>query len=393
MSRRFRSSRISPTDFERNLIVDQEFGIIEKFFWIPGIIFARSRNVCSFSGFLVACLDVIFTMFYIYITIASFYSAATGSIYSAGHAFINAFANFSGICVRFVVLIKRRHIKKCIDIISKLDNDVLRSNEPKSLKKFLYLCFIIAIILPLSQMALGIIIDDRNKYETMYFFGIPLSKPYNPWIRIAVIIIRTASVLLCRCVSFFAIILCSFIFTRLRIVNQNFTTRLKTNLDMNSSSKFFHDFTVFYGRITKTIEYVEKAMSLISFFLYGYILSCIFSVTSFLVTRTPGPKQCYAILYQLMTLIEVVASFIILSMRAANVNESAVEVKDMIYTLPSKQFDYDPNLTAMLLQLANNFANEICMTGWGLFVINRSFILATAGVVVSYGVILVQLGK
>lgn len=394
MSRRFlRGSRVSSTDFERSLIIDKEFEIIEKFFWIPGIIFTRSRNLCSIQRFLIVCLDVIFTMFYIYITIASFYSAATGSAYSSGYAFINAFSNFSGICIRFVVLIKRRHIKKCIDVISKLDNDILGRKETKSLKKFLYGCFIGAIILPLSQMTLGIITDERNKYETLYLFGIFLEKTLKPWIRIAVIIIRTASVLLCRSVPFFAIILCSFVFTRLRNINQNFMIRLKMNLDMSSPSKLFNDFTFFYGRITKAVEQVEKALSLISFFIYGYILSCIFSVTSFLVTKPPEPTYFSPVLYQIITLVGVVTCFIILSMRAASVNESSVEVKDLIYALPSKEFDFDPNLTATLLQLANNFANEVCMTGWGLFVINRSFILTTAGVVVSYGVILVQLGK
>lgn len=103
-------------------------------------------------------------------------------------------------------------------------------------------------------------------------------------------------------------------------------------------------------------------------------------------------------MYQPMTFVEVVACSIILRMRAASVNESSVEVKDLIHTLPSNEFEqivqtlskFNSNTS---IQLSNNFGNEACIISWRLFLINRSFILTTAGVVRSYGVILTQLGK
>lgn len=393
-----RTSRISPSDYERNVIVDREFQVIEKFFWITGIIFTRSKAFCNVQGFFIACLDTVISLFYMYLTVATFYLAATGSPHaSAGHAIINAISNFSGICVRFVLLLKRRPIRKCIDVISKLDKDVLGLKESKKMRQYLFWCCSFTILIPLLQMFFEMIIGDplngSKKYETLYLFGIPMPKQYDLWVRVLVILVRSASVVLCKSVPFLTVILFTFVFTRLRDINQNFITRLRANVDMSSPTKLFTDYTIFYGRITKTVEQVEKSLSLISFFLYGYILSCVFSVTSYLVTKPHGARDVSAIVYQMVTLVEIVSCFIFISMRAASVNESAVEVKNIIHTLPSRQFDLNPNLTATLLQLANNFANEVCMTGWGLFVINRSFILTTAGVVVSYGVILVQLGK
>lgn len=397
VSRRLpKTSRISPTDSVKNKSIEKEFEIIEKFFWITGIVFNRSKIVCSVYIFFLIMFDILFSLLNIYFIVANFYMAATSSMHSPGYRFINAFANCSSLCVRFVIIFKRRHIRKCIEIISRLGEETLPLKELRSKTRYIFVCCTSAVLLPLAQMIFGIIANNvsnsYNKYETLYFFGMAPPKNSKLWIHGVAIIVRIMHILFCRSLPLLAVILCTFVFSWLKDINKNFLTRLKDNIDRSSSTKLFSDFTTFYRRITKISEQAEKSLSLISFLLYGYILSCTFSVTSFLVTNHGG-TDVTAVIYQLITLVEIVVCFIILSMRAANVNESAVEVKNIIHTLPSKQIDYNPSLTATLLQLANNFGSEICMTGWGLFIINRSFILTTVGVVVSYGVILFQIGK
>ncbi|GIY73648.1 uncharacterized protein CDAR_186581 [Caerostris darwini] len=370
-SRKFsKRERVTVNASEADLSPDKELEIITKFFWFSGIAFYPFDTFLSLKGFLVTCLDVGVSVLSIYFLAATVHFTATLSSHATGHAFISTFANIIGLCIRFIVLKKRRRIRKCSEIISKLNQDMMLAPDTKRTRRFLWIACGLSVLLPVSMMVFSLITDDT-----------------------ACDILASNQRLAVEMSPLLTMILCVFVFTRLRDINRNFLAQLQSSMDMNMPTKLFTDYTKLYGRITKTVEKVEKTFSLISFFLYGYMLSCVFSITSYMITRLPGSSYASGILFQAATFIEIVACFIFLSIRAANVNESAVEVKNLIHSLPAKRFDFNPNLTATLLQLANNFASEVCVTGWGLFMINRGFILTTAGVVVTYGVILVQLGS
>ncbi|GFY71160.1 uncharacterized protein TNIN_383811 [Trichonephila inaurata madagascariensis] len=347
-SRKFsrRRDEVSANSSNVDASEDQELEIISKFFWFSGVAFYIIRYLLQLK--------------------------------------------------RFIVLKKRSRIQRCSEIISKLNRDMLLNPDSKPRRRFLWLGCGLSLIIPILMMTYGMISGNfylsTRKYQSQYFFSDKISKTTSPEWEFFIILLQVINTLLSRCLPLQTMILCVYTFTRLRDINHNFLTQLQKSMDLNMPSKLFSDYTKLYGRITNTVEKVEKTFSLISFFLYGYMLSCVFSITSYMITRS-GTLNVSKVLCQAASFIEIVTCFIFLSVRAAAVNESAVEVKNLIHSLPSKRFDFSPNLTATLLQLANNFASEVCVTGWGLFMINRGFILTTAGVVVTYGVILVQLGS
>ncbi|GFT89935.1 uncharacterized protein TNCV_1666481 [Trichonephila clavipes] len=397
-SRKFsrRRDEVSANSSNVDASEDQELEIIAKFFWFSGVAFSSFDTYFSLKGFLITCFDILASLLSIYFLAAAIYFSTTKRPHATGYTFISAFANLIGLCLRFIVLKKRSRIQKCSEIISKLNRDMLLNPDSKSRRRFLWLGCGLSLIIPISMMTYGMISGNfylsTRKYQALYFFSDKISKTASPEWEFFIILLQVINALLSRCLPLQTMILCVYTFTRLRDINHNFLTQLQKSMDLNMPSKLFSDYTKLYGRITNTVEKVEKTFSLISFFLYGYMLSCVFSITSYMITRS-GTLNVSKVLSQAASFIEIVTCFIFLSVRAAAVNESAVEVKNLIHSLPSKRFDFSPNLTATLLQLANNFASEVCVTGWGLFMINRGFILTTAGVVVTYGVILVQLGS
>ncbi|KAF8770282.1 hypothetical protein HNY73_017831 [Argiope bruennichi] len=388
--------RVSVNDANADAPPDKELQIISNFFWFAGITFSSFDTYFSLKGFSIICFDIISTAWSIYFLAATIFFTATLSPHATGFAFISTFASLINLCIRFIILKKRAQIRRCLQIISKLNADMLITTDSKSFRRFTWLGCSISVLFPMALLSFNLISSglqkSSRKFKALLFFSRSIPDDVTSKSMMLVIFLQIINFLLSRCLPLLTMILCVFVFTRLRDINRNFLAQLQKSMDMNMPTKLFTDYTKLYGRITTTIEKVEETFSLISFFLYGYMLSSVFSITSYMITRLPGTVNTASILQQVATFIEIVTCFIFLSLRAAGVNESAVEVKNLIHSLPAKRFDFNPNLTATLLQLANNFASEVCVTGWGLFMINRGFILTTAGVVVTYGVILVQLG-
>ncbi|XP_071042862.1 gustatory receptor for sugar taste 64f-like [Parasteatoda tepidariorum] len=381
---------------ELEVVEDKEFEAVIKCFLFTGIIFTRSKDQSILKKFIIICLDVMVNCLFVYFMVTSVFRAAIKTNNSPGHAFISGFKNFIGICLRLVILVKRPRILKCSTRIAKLAKDVWLTNECKSLRKYVWIgcgfSFLFPLFMNMGEMFIGGFNKNIRKYQTMYLFLKDPILESKPWLISLILFLRVANILMCNCFPLMVMVICTFVFTRIRDINLSFLENLQKSLDMNLPAKLFSDYTILYGKITNIIEKVEKTYSLISFFLYGYMLSSVFAITSKMVTTSSNSMNAASIIYQIASFFEIVVCFIFLSVRAASVNESAIEVKNVIHSLPAKRFDFSPNLTATLLQLANNFASEVCITGWGLFMINRGFILTTAGVVVTYGVILVQLG-
>ncbi|GBN28865.1 hypothetical protein AVEN_259223-1 [Araneus ventricosus] len=388
--------RVSANDAKSEAPLDKELQIITNFFWFAGITFSSFDTYLSLKGFSIICFDITTTALSIYFLAATIFFTATLSPHATGFAFISTFASLINLCIRFIVMKKRAQIRRCSQIISRLNTDMLIATDSKSFRRFTWLGCSLSVLFPVALLAFSFISGGSHssfkKYMALFFFSKSLPDTVTTKSMMLVTFLQAINVLLSRCLPLLTMILCVFVFTRLRDINGNFLDQLQKSMDMNMPTKLFTDYTKLYGRITTTVERVEETFSLISFFLYGYMLSSVFSITSYMITRLPGTVNTASILQQVATFVEIVTCFIFLSIRAAGVNESAVEVKNLIHSLPAKRFDFNPNLTATLLQLANNFASEVCVTGWGLFMINRGFILTTAGVVVTYGVILVQLG-
>ncbi|GIY02627.1 uncharacterized protein CEXT_647981 [Caerostris extrusa] len=326
---------------EADLSPDKELEIITKFFWFSGIAFYPFNTFLSLKGFLVTCLDVGVSVLSIYFLAATVYFTVTLSSHATGHAFISTFANIIGLCIRFIVLKKRRRIRKCSEIILKLNQDMMLSPDSKRTRRFLWIACGLSVLLPVSMLVFSLTTDNfhrqARKLKALYFFSTSIPESLSTEMTLLVIFLQVVNVLLWRCLPLLTMILCVFVFTRLRDINRNFLAQLQNSMDMNMPTKLFTDYTKLYGRITKTVEKVEKTFSLISFFLYGYMLSCVFSITSYMITRLPGSSYASGILFQAATFIEIVACFIFLSIRAANVNESAVEVKNLIHSLPAKK--------------------------------------------------------
>lgn len=88
--------------------------------------------------------------------------------------------------------------------------------------------------------------------------------------------------------------------------------------------------------------------------------------------------------------LNLVLFYMVLSVSIAKVGETVQKMRSYIL---QKSDCLTPNESAVLFINIRELTLNINLTGWGVFTINRNFILASAGAVISYGVVLAQLSN
>lgn len=199
----------------------------------------------------------------------------------------------------------------------------------------------------------------------------------------------------------FSIVLCCFQCMCLQIACQNLSRRIKSREDLGS---VYEDTATLLPRITRHVRHVRDSMSVLLFLVYAFMLSYVFSLTTFFVQIATLKMKIHVIdliMFELTEFILVILAFFGLSTKASDVHVAAKEVTRVAHERCSRESSRPSDghrhcnwkLRSLILTRANNFAEEIVLDGWDFFKLTRSFILRTVGCVFTYGVILAQLGR
>lgn len=188
----------------------------------------------------------------------------------------------------------------------------------------------------------------------------------------------------------FAIVLCCYVFGVFTRFMDKFSIKLKTHND-------FRDIMFIYVKYSRVIyacnDKIGESFSAIVVFIYGYMICSIFNATTLLIRVDYQKTPITDLIPPFIVIITVLPAFFIISFRAASVNDAAERVKQTVHDIVARENNLDHKERNLLLAMSADFPARVVVTGWGLFTLKRSFIQGTAGVMITYSILLSQLGK
>ncbi|CAL1298325.1 unnamed protein product [Larinioides sclopetarius] len=185
-----------------------------------------------------------------------------------------------------------------------------------------------------------------------------------------------------------ALLLCCTVCQTVTFLLVDFLNKFKENSHANEIQQNCTRNAIFYLRKMRfLVTGTESALSPILFFLYSYLLCSLFYLVS-LTIRGKLLQDDVKIVYVGANFATLVTFYLLLSIKVARVHESVNQMHDAILQTSAKTLS-SVDMTALLTS-AREFTRNTNITGWGVFVIDRNFLLTSVGMVISYGVILAQ---
>lgn len=187
----------------------------------------------------------------------------------------------------------------------------------------------------------------------------------------------------------FGIGLCCYNFGVLKRLVGTFGTSQRNMRNSNCIGKYLRYSESVFNCLAK----VEESFSLLILVIYGYMACSIFTVTTFLMRVDISEAEIKLLVPQIISVFVVLVGFYIMTSRSVAVNNIAIQVKERVHKIVARSEVSDNDKKLLLLTIVNDFPSKMVLTGWGLFNLNRSFIQSTVSVMLTYGLLLSQLGK
>ncbi|GBM45566.1 hypothetical protein AVEN_152599-1 [Araneus ventricosus] len=151
-----------------------------------------------------------------------------------------------------------------------------------------------------------------------------------------------------------------------------------------------------FKHIAFRIHEVDDAVNMYVFFLYGTLISGFFNTVSVIVAQNLLFKTTSSIIYIIWIVTTATLVLLGMSYHGSNIYDKGEEVKRQMVEYSDKFIRYSPSLSAM--QVFNILFDIITktnmtITGGGMFIINYGLILTIASVMVTYGVLILQLDQ
>ncbi|GIY14752.1 uncharacterized protein CDAR_606961 [Caerostris darwini] len=155
------------------------------------------------------------------------------------------------------------------------------------------------------------------------------------------------------------------------------------------------DINIFKHLIFRIHE-IDAAINMYVFFLYGALISGFFNTVSVMVNDNAQFKTPSSLVYIIWVVVSAVTVLLFMSSRGSNICEKDAEVKRRMVEYSDQFIRYSPPLPAMqvfnlLFEIVTK--TNMIVTGGGMFVINYGLILTIASVMVTYGVLILQMDQ
>ncbi|GBN48109.1 hypothetical protein AVEN_204067-1 [Araneus ventricosus] len=352
----------------------------------------------------------------------------------------------SSVVIRFSILFNKFSISKIIRSLMKTPLESTRTPQSSYIKKekFFFwfglsgiaLPFCLSITKALSELKST---EGFQTYKNAYLFTANASNQTFGSI-IVVAFVWTSHLLYIANlygVPGLALLLCFTVCQTVTFLLLDFLNRVKESYHADEIQQNFTRNAIFYLRKMRfLVRGTERALSPILLFLYSYLLCSLFYLVSLTISRDINDEVqvalvsvgliCSALVswkrfdrisawyktkkisiendhqrgklrlddvkitYIGASFTTLVIFYILLSIKVARVHESANQMHDAILQTSAKTLS-SAEMTALLTS-AREFTRNTNITGWGVFVIDRSFLLTSVGMVFSYGMVLAQFG-
>lgn len=301
--------------------------------------------------------------------------------------------DFCSVAIRITLMRNSHHILLAIHQIS-----ILREVSPLKKSKNVYFtiafcgCWIVPCLMYLNGMKILMSKHGVQFMQITTFFGLYWNNALATCLAMFLKFIALTQVYaLPSC----CIVLCYYSCKLLTDAVKDIEHNLKINRE---PKELFFSFMEIVQKLSKCLNDIESALSLMLFLLYCYLMSCIFIVITLMIRIWPSPSASERdrMINNVTILTMSLLGFYLLSLQAAGVQDSAISLQRTIYSLYAK-FPFatckrNSGSCFLFLMVADELQEKFHVTVWGIFPLNRRFILQTTGAMLSYGIIISQLG-
>ncbi|GIX88774.1 uncharacterized protein CDAR_165231 [Caerostris darwini] len=377
----------------KNKNIFAEEVILFRMFYFVGLVFPVDLKWTFSKALLHKLLEHGATLFLIIHTAGDFYSLfKLISKLPIGLTCTSLFSNIFSISLRLTLLQKRRAILSLMNHLQNVDSNSLfnkRVSRRGPIIAGICTCYIFPGFIMWFVISLCY---QESKKVTFYmedaFFGWSSSKDWANCIILITLdhLIQNQQHIL----SGFLIIL---IWYSLGLVKRNvgsFTTEAQRTNDVEV---LFKSYLLYSSNVFECMCLMEQAFSLLLLLVFAFVLFSMFNVTTFLMTVTFANVPISLLIGQVVLLCVTMTGFYVASFQAVAVHDAAIEVRNSIHKVVSKSDSADYKTKCLLLAMASNFPSKVVVTGWGLFALKRGFLKKTTSGIVTYAVLLSQLGK
>ncbi|XP_071039319.1 uncharacterized protein [Parasteatoda tepidariorum] len=305
----------------------------------------------------------------------------------------------SGFLIRCNMIAGKSKIPQVIKTLSQLYTEV-SSDAYDSLKVKIYFeCVVITILdLCLFGVSTGRIIIEthRSNLTDLTIFGYPLQDTCNTSSMHILVLAHALTYFISIFTMTACILACCNVHIILHRLVRTYSKTLVESIKVKSTKEGFAEDFVTFRRIMYGIDAADNALSFVTFFAYVACISCFFyTLSSFLAAENflGRPfflaENAFVFLFSVIIFTSLTCSGILVSSAGEKLKHRVVCISEIILkkNLPSE------TLLSFMILFDNIKCSNTNMSGWGMFVITRGFVLSLGGVLITYGVLLFQFGQ
>jgi hypothetical protein len=392
---------------EHKYKIVKDFDILLKILLAAGLSFAplngKKRKTKFLSKFTEVAINVL-ALFVVLVNIF-FWQRRYSSVTLHFSTFLTI---FFALAVRFALFLNRGQIPRMIRHLIYLYEDITRKKPYKSLKIPILIGCVTTLFLTMTASILDgyRIHGDRAKGEHSIYFLIPLNDTdgrYQKWMHTMFMLLVPIKMYFAYGVSVVILIFCSSIYTVVKRIVYAFHDQIKQHNRESQILLLTNDmlsaYLNYYNRIIQSVSEIDKVLSPCVLLLYGLMVSGQFYTLTVLISKDTEVTSVTTGLHNFLVFLLTTVAFLVVTLTASKVTEISEDIKISLQKLSEKVTSKDEissgnsinNTYLILLAILNG--THLSFTGWKMFNINRSFILTTMGVMISYGVIIVQIGR
>lgn len=373
--------------FKDIYVIIKVFYLVFFMFPLPKISNTQARNGAA------AIMDGFVILFLSYSFCVDFYDISLIIERVPASIFISTLtADLTSIFIRLILMKKRKKIIRMLCSLLTLQDELVYKKKTYYLKYLAYLVF--GSLVPAVYMTNVIgklqIPNTRIVYQKQTFFGWYSDDFWSSSISIVTVDLLTHQQH--YFVQGFCVILCCHVFKTMSNILKNFRKRLAVRRH-GSLKRYLLFFGKYSYKLQACVDELEDSLSLLLTLLYGFLIWNIFLVITFLVRYRHGNIPLMPFLADLLTFSITSFSFLIISVRASSIHDSAMSLQNSVHQTVAFMASADQQEGNLLIKMATDFSSKVAVTGSKLFTLKRSIVLKIVSAGISYGLIITQLGQ
>lgn len=293
--------------------------------------------------------------------------------------------------IRTVIIIKFHVIVAAVQQISIIHSDLLRK---KVGKVYIITAFFGGCIIPyITYLTFKInrfrkVETELDHFQKYTFFGITWQSVFATYLAVFWRFVRYTQY---QVLPYCCVALCCYSFKLFNEAIKHVERKIKKKSDIRDIFYYSLEMT---QKLAKCSEGIKTALSIILFLLCCSLISNIFIHCTILISSQQKEEQ-KVIMHRSFSILTSLLAFYAISLQAAFVHESAINLKKAVYSSSAK-FTFSTcnrysGSCCLLLTMANELEAKLQITAWDFFPLNRRFILESSGAMLTYSVIIWQM--